>query len=438
MPLTLLCAGVLRALLSRYDFWAIFACASALRFLKMRTGFDTGLQHVVEDVPQLAQLITFIIVFYNSVCYARFLEAYAVTNRCHSATLTLCAAAVGTMRTAGGSYNVARYALALFHLSVYEARGELSWETLRVRQLLSAAEEAALARAAGECPSDTVLAWLLEEVRLAWQDGATLPPPLGAQVSGLVCALAAQLHQLKGVVRMPVPFAYFSLLNLYVYVFCIAVAIANAHDESEDGSFVRFAVATVATELTFLGIRELSIMLADPFGEDHVDLKLDRYLWATTMRVARMLDGMDMPPLDGQSNASYAHAHSGGGGSGDADGGAASFGVHTRLAPRALNTPLDVRKGLRAPTAGAAPQAQAAPRAMTADGQGPGQGAPRPDLLLGAAIGSVAATVRLPQWARGAAERQGGAAVATTSLDDAPPASPTPLARAADELRRHA
>jgi len=286
--------GVLRPLLRRVDFWAIFVCAAVLRWSMQRYRFETGLDHMVDDVPQFAQLIIFLLVFYNGVCYNRFLEAYKVTNLCAVGTTSLVSCAVGMMRTAGGSHNLARFVLALFHLAVYEGRGAISWETLRVRQLLTDVEVERLRDRGGDCPSDIVLTWALEEVRLAWE-GDALPPPVASQVCGQLSALMHNLHSLKSIIRMPVALAYFQLENLFVYVFVIAVALKEAHDDL-DANIVRFLFSLFVTEVTFFGIRELSIMLADPFGDDAVDLKLDRYLWAATARAAKVLDGVDLPP----------------------------------------------------------------------------------------------------------------------------------------------
>lgn len=137
---------------------------------------------------------------------------------------------------------------------------------------------------------------------MATEDGA-VPAPVAAFLYRSLEGLMHGLHALKGTIRMPVALAYFQLENLFVYVFVIAVALKQPYEAAlldsleATGSaasgaairrfgLVRFMASTFVTEVTFLGIRELSIMLADPFGDDAVDLKLDRYLWAATARCA--------------------------------------------------------------------------------------------------------------------------------------------------------
>lgn len=188
--------GVLRPLLQRGDFWVIFAASIGLRVLMTSLDVDTGLEHMVDDVPQFAQLITFLLIFYNGVCYQRFLDAYRMTNECAVSTMALVAASVGALRSATSSHNLARYSLTLFHLAVYEGRGAVSWDTLTVRRLLSEEEVGALRERGGDCTSDTVLAWAFEEVR-PQQLARGRAPAIAGEACGAACGRPGRACSLR-------------------------------------------------------------------------------------------------------------------------------------------------------------------------------------------------------------------------------------------------
>ena len=158
-----------------------------------------------------------------------------------------------------------------------------------------------------------------------------------AQVSS--CAAASHVTTPRSTLALPwhvyrvaqVPWAYFHLLNLMIFLvlFLLGYGLVGMAEWP-----VTLAVHA-AVCLIFMGMKELAIAMADPFGDDTIDFELERYLGTIySNALAQLSDhfeptGHALP--DGISNPLPEHTHERAGGDGDPrgrDGGAAAGGGH--------------------------------------------------------------------------------------------------------------
>uniref|UniRef100_A0A7S4MBF8 Uncharacterized protein n=1 Tax=Prymnesium polylepis TaxID=72548 RepID=A0A7S4MBF8_9EUKA len=87
---------------------------------------------------------------------------------------------------------------------------------------------------------------------------------------------------------MPVPFPYYHVLKLMLLASLLAMsyAICQLMEESKGISFFIFAIVAAI----MLGLEEISVAMADPFGDDDTDFDTDemtRYCYEATVALLR-------------------------------------------------------------------------------------------------------------------------------------------------------
>lgn len=85
--------------------------------------------------------------------------------------------------------------------------------------------------------------------------------------------------------EMPMPFQYFHIMNLMLMLNLTLWAYALALEESYFASVIYLFV-----QLMFQGLRELSIALADPYGDDETDFPLNDWMTAVYLRLSSILE----------------------------------------------------------------------------------------------------------------------------------------------------
>ena len=58
------------------------------------------------------------------------------------------------------------------------------------------------------------------------------------------------------------------MLNIFLYVYLIADLICAAANSAEDHSDIRAIFQLLITQFSFFAMREISMMLANPIGDD--------------------------------------------------------------------------------------------------------------------------------------------------------------------------
>mmetsp|Transcript_46303 Transcript_46303/g.104962 ORF Transcript_46303/g.104962 Transcript_46303/m.104962 type:complete len:228 (-) Transcript_46303:46-729(-) len=115
-----------------------------------------------------------------------------------------------------------------------------------------------------------VLDWTLEIARVAVGSNQARP------LFNIICDLRTHQTYIEDMLSMPVPFQYFHLMNLMMCLSFVGWAYGMAMYDSWIATFI-FMASTVI----FLGMRELSGCLSDPFGEDAVDFPISVWLLDT-------------------------------------------------------------------------------------------------------------------------------------------------------------
>ena len=126
----------------------------------------------------------------------------------------------------------------------------------------------------------------LEEVReeletaTAVQDGHTVP--LGANLTwarfqDLAFELRGHMSKMINLLKQPVPWAYFHILNLMVLMTLTLVAYGLVGMGHWSITLLLHAVISIV----FIGMKNIAIAMADPFGDDPLDFNVEKFLGAS-------------------------------------------------------------------------------------------------------------------------------------------------------------
>ena len=262
-------------------YWLMVALHVTMVILEEQTETDLfeSVNGGVIAIP--TSLLIFFIVFYASQCYNRFFTMFMHTVGIGGTSMVW----VGLVKLhitddRNVQWNTTRYILAAIHVLYYElddGMDEDDWETIRGRKLLTQQEVQVCDAYAGFAPW-LLISWALREVQLELQRG---PPETdrwrcGAfqQFEQLAIELRSHCGQIKNLLKQPVPWAYFHLLNLMTVLVLILMAVGFVGMASAFMSTLSFACIT----LMLIGLKELAVAMADPFGDDEVDFKLEKFL----------------------------------------------------------------------------------------------------------------------------------------------------------------
>ena len=99
--------------------------------------------------------------------------------------------------------------------------------------------------------------------------------------------LRKHCSEIYATLRQPVPFAYFHLLNLMVIVNLLLLAYGMAGLGPAPVTIACFTIVCVV----FIGLRDLAVSMANPFGEDEIDFKFESFLAGSyTNAIAHLCD----------------------------------------------------------------------------------------------------------------------------------------------------
>jgi len=244
-------------------------------------------------------LTIFFIDFYSGQCYERFYRLYEACVGISGATM--CWTAMLKIHLPQEDpdvqWNCVRYILAAQHGLYYTLRdfgmSDEEWKVILERQMLTPEEKNLVETYQGFAPL-LQITWALQEVKCQLQAYETVPLPLSHTWKEF-CELGFKLRQdmslVVNLLKQPVPYPYFHLLNLMVLLTLSLVAyglVGNAHP------VITMAVHAIVCVI-FIGMKNQAIAMADPFGHDAIDFKVEGFLQAGYRNVvAHLIE--DRPP----------------------------------------------------------------------------------------------------------------------------------------------
>mmetsp|Transcript_47144 Transcript_47144/g.102593 ORF Transcript_47144/g.102593 Transcript_47144/m.102593 type:complete len:378 (+) Transcript_47144:45-1178(+) len=271
---------IVQACFLKAEFWLliVFNWGVAFCWYKNYIPRDEPLLEVPWDLMKIATgLLTFFIVFYTNHCFARYSQLYELVRAMLGLVQDISSELMLRCPDAAPRRRALKYifaGIAIFFHGLGHEDGEAAMQSFEVSQLRSAqllTEKEIDYIADFEGPrSFTVMHWALECIRtdLGTDRERYLKP-----FSDKVFKIRRNGDEIIQIMDLPMPFQYFHILNLMLSINLILWGYGMGCMDTFFAPAIYFV-----TTLIFLGMRELSGVLSNPFGDDEVDFPLTTWL----------------------------------------------------------------------------------------------------------------------------------------------------------------
>jgi predicted membrane chloride channel (bestrophin family) len=239
-------------------------------------------------------LLFFFIVFYNNNSYSRFYTLYGHTVGLGANTMewTALVKLHSDPTDRAGQWNAVRLLLAGMNILYYSLFGpgldDGEWARIMERNLLSHEEVWRLKSYEGFKPFLAVC-WALEEAQklvnnkskadksMHYDLGQSIRAEhIHSQFREVAFSFRGHCGQIVNLLKQPVPFPYFHLLNIMLLVQLLLLAYAIA---CTPGNKPYFSIPImVLVSIVLIGMRGLAVQLSNPFGEDSVDFEIESFM----------------------------------------------------------------------------------------------------------------------------------------------------------------
>lgn len=277
---------VVIAVLLKAEFWLLLFVHLAVS-ISYKTGVFTPKDYKL-DLPMgltsvTGGLMTFFVVFYNGNVFARYNRLYELTKNMNEYCLYAVSIISREVPDKTLVRKLTRQLLAssfLFFFERTEHSGEAEhnvsgdeWDQLQGMDLLNEYEMMLLKAHCdklGEhaCPSFLLVQW---SMRLYRTKSARLN-----ELEKTYWNIRRCQDDVVEIMELPMPFQYFHIMNLMLMLNLTLWAYSLALEDSYFSSLIFMFV-----QLVFQGVRELSVALADPYGDDDADFPVNE--WMTTL-----------------------------------------------------------------------------------------------------------------------------------------------------------
>eukprot|EP00928_Gymnodinium_smaydae_P066006 TRINITY_DN4906_c0_g1_i1.p1 TRINITY_DN4906_c0_g1~~TRINITY_DN4906_c0_g1_i1.p1 ORF type:complete len:373 (+),score=65.17 TRINITY_DN4906_c0_g1_i1:70-1119(+) len=238
-------------------------------------------------------LMTFFIVFYNGKVFDRYARLYKLTKDMNEHCLIVTSYLCREIRDVHLVRKLVRMVMAACFLFFFERTPDLSptsvgcisqeeWAQLVALGLLEPDDLHAVQKHCKELgkraiPSFILIQWIMKLYRCRIDRMHNVDMSL--------YNLRKCQQEIIETLELPMPFHYFHLMNLMIMLNLSLWAYALALEDSYIGN-----VIFLALQVMFQGLRELSVNLADPYGDDAVDFPLDQWMSELYVRASSLVE----------------------------------------------------------------------------------------------------------------------------------------------------
>jgi len=302
------CRGsIVTLVFRRPEFW-VYIAMHTICVLLFKMEFFTLTNFRWEAAGAAQFFLMFMLIFYNGSCYDRYLTFYSsCMDALRSSVLFVQELTVSMPFEAVEKHRVVacRYILTTIYLFYMSVTGGIErgceWVEVERKGLLTT-NEAIMLREYPCSVTPVLTSWAMQVVCEAlkfdefWKyDKAGEPRSMHiAHIHNRLDAFASQIlvscNRISYMLMLPIPFPYFHLMNfLLVSNFALmAVVLASFKNWA---TILPFSFAL----LIYMGLREVSVALADPFGTDEIDFPVEKFLDYTFDHSVGLLEAFSTP-----------------------------------------------------------------------------------------------------------------------------------------------
>jgi len=286
-------SSIIPQVLKKSEFYILLGMNLSITYMR-RTGVFHAEQDHIELSMKLTQvtgaLMTFFVVFYNGNIFTRYLRLYELTKGMCENCLYIVSILSKEIKDRDMVRKMTRLLLASCFMFFFScAKGTMShehldaivtnaeWEQLKNIGLLEAREVEHLKLHCSRLKHDAVPAFVLVHwsMKLYRTQVSRIPDLDKYYFSVRKCQ-----EDVVEMMELPMPFQYFHIMNLMLMLNLMLWGYALALQESYFAPVIFLFV-----QLMFQGLREMSIALSDPFGDDDTDFPLNEWLTGLYLRL---------------------------------------------------------------------------------------------------------------------------------------------------------
>lgn len=284
-------------------FWILQLFHILFRLLLHYTNLELPDAGSWPEVSSLMALVAFFTVFYGQACFNRYQMFYGHCVGIAGGLMAWAGLVKINIPKSPAQWNAVRYALASAHVMYYtltvsndvDSKGisDTEWATVKERQLLSDVEIEKVQAYKGGNRQWLLLTWAMRVVITSLHDHPDRSILLH-DFRQLALGIRGDCGQISNWFAMPVAFPYFHALTLFNILTLVLIAYTLANDDNIVFAIVVFFSISTA----FLGLRQVAVTMADPFGTDEVDFDVTGMLSSMNRNVLAILADEYDPLVD--------------------------------------------------------------------------------------------------------------------------------------------
>lgn len=277
----------------QYEFWFFIGLHCGVIFALRVGRLDPEELNMFnwEAAESTTLFTTFFITFYNQHCFERYLSLYQSCMNVLEALFFFVHEMVVSMSNPKLEHHrilTMKYMLACTHVFFMGTTGSFGrtsqWKELVSRGLLTRVEATQLAMLAGGFHEGVLVlaAWSMQVIDMALHEQEAFKEDknkiLGVayihnRLNDHVDALLQSVHDIVDILALPIPFQYFHCMNVVLLINLTLIGFVTA----TFGTYMTIFPYGVSV-LFFMGLREVSTNLADPFNGGDSDFPVGAFL----------------------------------------------------------------------------------------------------------------------------------------------------------------
>lgn len=277
---------IFKLVLGRVEFWVYMTLHVVMISLMLYNDVEIESDAVLQAAQAMQYFMTFFLTFYNANCYARYESLYPACMELMDSlllfvqemTISLHHPELQRHRVLAMKYLLASVYLFFMGITGGSIQGK-EWSEVVRKGLLTKPEAQMLRSYPGGRVQLVLTSWAMQVVTDAltqdcmWKPKSQRIAHIHNRLDVYVVTMIKAYQHISNTMAMPIPFPYYHLMNLILVLNLIMLALLFASLKSW---LTLFPFGTAL--LVFMGLREVSTALSDPFGMDAVDFPIAQYL----------------------------------------------------------------------------------------------------------------------------------------------------------------
>lgn len=278
---------VLPGLIARPTFWASLLIYSTTCVCHRGYPKTCGAKYLspvnIGDLKICGVLVTFFLAFYSNQCFKRYQSQYTNLKRIEGHMRSVGIQVKAFFKGNRAAYNMIetfRFLSAAYYLlfaRLYNGdRVEVNLDTALAEGLVSVEEKLVLQKHSPGMRWFKALGWVFEHITQVHNEKACDASNMRT-IQKEILSIRDTMNKVTFEAQMPIPLAYFHVVLCLCTAFSLLFSYACPFMDATT-SPVLISIVWAMVVCGYLGMREVAVQMAEPFGDDDSDLPVDNYV----------------------------------------------------------------------------------------------------------------------------------------------------------------